>query len=131
MPVSVGPSTIRPAGISTFCAATARATSRIETSYASSRSASTSTWISRSRAPMKRTAPTPGVPSRRSFTCLRAISVSSLSVRSPVTVRNKIGVASMSNLSTTGGSVPSGSFATIVATLSRTSCAATSSARSM
>ena len=86
--------------------------------------------MARSRPPTSDTEPTPRCVSMSSLICFLAISVISRRSRLPETTMLRIGVASMSNLSTTGESVPAGSCDRTVETLSRTSCAATSPSRS-
>ena len=82
--------------------------------------------IARSSPPISTTCPTPESVSMCSLICLRAISVTSRRPRRPEMARPTTGIASMSNFSITGGSVPTGSWARTRDTLSRTSWAATS-----
>ena len=87
---------------------------------------STTTFIARTRPPTRLIAPTPLTVSSRSLICLRASSVTSRKSRRPETAIVMTGIEPVSNLSTIGGSVPSGRSARIVLTLSRTSCIPTS-----
>ena len=78
---------------------------------------------------MIRTSPTPAERSSRGRTILSAISVSSRSARSPDTASVTTGAWSLSNLDTIGGRISRGRLRTAMATLSRTSWAATSICR--
>ncbi len=69
-------------------------------------------------------------PSSARLIRLSASSVISRADRRPETTRARTGAASKSNFSITGASVPCGNWARIVATFSRTSCAAPSMSRS-
>ena len=91
---------------------------------------STAIWISRFRWPTSVTAPMSRTPSSARLIRLSASSVISRADRRPETTSAITGAASTSNFSMTGGSVPCGSWARIVATFSRTSCAADSMSRS-
>ena len=82
--------------------------------------------MERTRPPTRLIEPTPLTVSSRSLICLRAISVTSRRSRRPDTAMVMTGIEPVSNLSTIGGSVPSGRSARIVLTLSRTSCMPTS-----
>ena len=116
----------RPPGSSRFWRWIASRTSPIERPCAVRRSGSTEMLMARSCPPSMMTCPTPASVSMSSFTCRRASSVTSRRFRRPESAMPITGIASTSNLSITGGSVPTGSCARTVATLSRTSCAAVS-----
>src|SRR5215831_20249578 len=80
----------------------------------------------RGRPPTIRTSPTPAERSSCGRTSLSAISVSSRSERSPDRAIVTTGAWSLSNLAMIGGRISRGMLRTAMATLSRTSCAATS-----
>ena len=77
-----------------------------------SRSAFSSSWISRRRSPMKATSPTSLTVSSTCLICLSAISVISFGERVREHDELRIGAASGSILLTTGGSVSRGNCAT-------------------
>ncbi len=79
--------------------------------------------ISRGRSPTSVTLPTPGMRSSRVFTRLSANSQSARIDCGPASITARIGAASGSTRSTTGGSASRGSSPRTAATLSRTSCA--------
>src|SRR5215813_1808685 len=80
----------------------------------------------RSRPPTIRTSPTPAERSSCGRTSLSAISVSSRRERSPDSAIVTTGAWSLSNFAMIGGRISRGMLRTAMATLSRTSCAATS-----
>src|SRR5215470_104081 len=80
----------------------------------------------RGRPPTIRTSPTPAERSSCGRTSLSAISVSSRSERSPDSAIVTTGAWSLSNLAMIGGRISRGMLRTAMATLSRTSWAATS-----
>ena len=121
---------MRPPGTSRFSAASARVTSSTARPYAAIRSALSQPRISRSRPPTISIDPTPLTRSRRSFTTSLANVVSSFAGRSPDSARARIGEESGSSFSMTGSSRSAGSRRRTADTLSRTSCAATSTSRS-
>ena len=82
--------------------------------------------IARSSPPMMRTSPTPAERSSWGRTILSASSVSSRRSRSPDSATVTTGAWSLSNLDTTGGRISRGTLRVAMATLSRTSWAATS-----
>ena len=86
--------------------------------------------ISRLRPPRSVTEPTPGICWRRGFTTSSASFVSRSIGSVPQKASVTTGAAPMSNFSTTGVSISRGSFESVAWTLSRTSCAATSTFRS-
>ena len=86
--------------------------------------------ISRSRPPTSSTEPTPGTRCSRSFTTSSANEVSSLIGMSPESRTERIGVASGSTFSITGGSASTGRSAPNRDILSRTSCALRSASSS-
>src|SRR5262245_3976645 len=82
--------------------------------------------MERASPPMMRTSPTPAERSSCGRTILSAISVSSRSDRSPASAIVTTGACSLSNLMMIGGRISRGMLRTAIATLSRTSWAATS-----
>ena len=120
----------RPPGISTFCSIKALRTSPISRPNWRRRSGSTATCTARTRDPINWIAPTSCTVSKFSLRRRSTRKVNSLRSRGELTATEKTGVASTSNLSTMGVSVPGGSRDRIELTLSRTSWAARSRFRS-
>ena len=128
--ISDGPAMNEPPGTSTFWRCTASRTASTVSPYALRRSALSRSWISRRRSPMKLTSPTSLTVSSTCLIFLSEISVISFGERSPETTIVRMGAASGSVFWMTGGKVSRGNFATMVATLSRTSWTAISMSRS-
>ena len=127
---SDGPATNDPPGTSMFWRVTALRTLSTDRPYALSRSAFSSSWISRLRSPIRLTDPTSFTVSSACFTFLSAISVSSFRSRGLYTAKLRIGAASGSIFWMFSGRVSRGNWLTTPASLSRTSWTAVSMSRS-